>query len=383
MLKLCLLLFCLAPAILCDFSINVSKNSHKDFDKVRIFQMTAQLNSLRNKFGLSSFASVDLVNSMTTSYTGEIQVGAPGQSFNVVFDTGSSNLWIPSKECTSATCQSKHQYDHGSSSTAKTSADQFAIRYGTGSVAGHFTTDTVEMGGVTAKDVKFGEATQMADFFRNQSQMDGILGLAFQRISQGGVKPVFEQFFDQGLISQNQFGFYLTDLPNATGSKLFFGAPDSTYYKGDLTWIPLAREDYWTLKADGVTSNGKDSPNVGMFTAIMDSGTSLIVAAPEIFNGWGIPTDLAPGTCPQDYSKYPTIGITLSGKTYELTPEQYWIKLGGQCVLGVQAGQIGSIQMIIGDTFMKHYYTHFDYTNDKLAIAPAVPHDGLIHAEDM
>lgn len=382
MLKLCLLLFCLAPAILCDFSINVSNDSHKAFDKVKLFQMTSQLNSLRKKFGLSNFASVDLTNQIL-SYIGSINIGSQGQTFNVVFDTGSSNLWIPSKECTSDTCTSKHQYDHAGSSTSHNSAEQFAIHYGTGSVQGHFVTDNVTMGGIIAKDIKFGEATQMADFFKNQHAMDGILGLAFQKISEGGVKPVFEQFFDQGLISVNQFGFYLTDLPQAAGSKLFFGAPVSEYFKGDLTWIPLQTEDYWTLHAKGITSNGKDSPLVGSFRAIMDSGTSLIVAIPEIYNRWGFPAPLQPGQCPKDFSIYPTIGIKLGEKTYELTPQQYWVQLGGECVMGIQSGQVGNVEMIMGDTFMKHYYTHYDYDNGKLGIAPAVPHDGLIHAEDM
>lgn len=176
MSKASLVLLLLAPAILCNFSIDVTKDSHRDFDKVKIYEMTARLNELRAKFGLSNLASIDLLNQMTTSYTGMIQVGSPAQYFQVVFDTGSSNLWIPSQECTSATCQSKEQYDSKGSSTFVTDGEKFAIRYGTGSVEGHMSLDTVEMGGVTAKKVKFGEATVMADFFKNQSHMDGILG---------------------------------------------------------------------------------------------------------------------------------------------------------------------------------------------------------------
>lgn len=52
--------------------------------------------------------------------------------------------------------------------------------------------------------------------------------------------------------------------------------------------------------------------------------------------------------------------------------------MGDQCTLGIQGQQgMGAVAIIIGDTFMKYYYTHFDYGNKTMGIAVAVPHDEL------
>uniref|UniRef100_A0A183BZA7 Peptidase A1 domain-containing protein n=1 Tax=Globodera pallida TaxID=36090 RepID=A0A183BZA7_GLOPA len=78
-----------------------------------------------------------------TQYFGPILIGAPPQQFHVLFDTGSSNLWVPCKGCNDTACLVHRQFNCANSTGCQTVGQSFHIAYGTGSASGVLLQDSV------------------------------------------------------------------------------------------------------------------------------------------------------------------------------------------------------------------------------------------------
>jgi len=170
------------------------------------------------------------------------------------------------------------------------------------------------------------------------------------------------------------FSFYLSGT-SGTDGELTFGGVDNAHFDGELSYVPLSKAGYWQIALDKMTVAGKTVDSNGQ--AIVDSGTSLLAGPSSIvksvlsqIGGTPGPNGVMTVNCSQA-SSLPEIDVTLGGKVYTLTGEDYVLNTAGQCVVGLMPIDVPAGPLwILGDVFMRKYYVAFDFGQKRLGFAP-------------
>ncbi|KAG8805054.1 hypothetical protein FRC17_005752 [Serendipita sp. 399] len=309
---------------------------------------------------------------------GVISVGTPAVNYKVDFDTGSSDLFIPSSSCGS-TCSGHTTYKASSSSTSKSLGKQFSLSYGDGStVSGSQYQDTVKIAGLTAKAQTLGAATHYSDGFSSANfPADGLMGMGFQSISEYNAPPVFQSLVTGKQTSSGVFAFKLAE----SGSELTVGGLNSALYSGKPAYASVTQKGYWQIKFDSLNVGG--SSVVKSTPAIVDSGTTLVIGSPagvkafykQIPGAKDASSTVGTGfyTFPCS-TTLPAVSFTIGGQQLPMAASS--INFGpvssgsSDCVGSIVADAAnGSDFWILGDAFMRNYYTIFDYDNSRVGFA--------------
>ncbi|XP_073989734.1 lysosomal aspartic protease-like isoform X2 [Rhodnius prolixus] len=315
-----------------------------------------------------------LKNNLNAAYYGEISLGTPPQNFSVVFDTGSSNLWVPSSSCyLSLACWNHNSYKSSLSSTYRNDGRPLILTYGSGNVKGFLSTDTLTVSSLQVVDQKFGEMTSISREPFVQAKFDGIFGLAYPSIASDHVVPPVYNMFEQKLIDRPIFSFYLNRKEGASvGGELMFGAINEDLVKEETLYpIPISLPKYWQFQMDGINTLTGDYWCEYGCDAIADTGTSLIVGPPsdvsKIFRKLGATiTDRFGIVDCESISQLPDIIFKINGRSYTLEPDDYILKLknGNKeiCLVGFSSlPKFPSQLWILGDVFLAKFYTVFDF----------------------
>merc|ERR1712072_1429455 len=345
--------------------IPIKKRSDDEIVRSRIAQAMAA--KPEEKLQASGSADITIQDFQNAQYYGSVEIGTPPQTFNVVFDTGSANLWVPNSKV-GLVGLLKHKYNSAKSSTYVKNGTAFNIRYGSGPVSGIWSNDKVTLGNLEVPKQPFAEVENAKGLglAYGVGKFDGILGLGWNSISVDGVPTVFGNLVSGGSLAAPEFAFYLGNQQPGT---LVLGGTDASHYTGDFSYVPLAGEDYWRIALDGIKIKGASQTTCK--TAIVDSGTSLLAGPKDdvakiakLMNAKSLMGKEWTVDCSADL---PDITFTLGGKDYT-------IQSGSTCLfamMGIDVPAPRGPLWILGDVFMRKYYTVFDWGNKRLGFATA------------
>ncbi|KIJ56663.1 hypothetical protein M422DRAFT_22812 [Sphaerobolus stellatus SS14] len=330
----------------------------------------------QSKVEVNGGHSLPLNNFMNAQYFAEISLGTPPQDFKVVLDTGSSNLWVPSSKCTSIACFLHSKYDATSSSTYKANGTEFNISYVSGSLEGYVSNDVLTIGDISIKGQDFGEAVKEPGLTFAFGKFDGILGLAYDTIAVNRMTPPFFHMVNKKLIDQKVFTFRLGSSEDDAG-EVVFGGIDKSHYTGEISYVPVRQKAYWEVELQKVKFDGEELEleNTG---AAIDTGTSLIVLPTDIAEminnaigaekGW---TGQYTVPC-ENVPNLPDLGFQFGGKYYNLKASDYILNAQGTCISSFTGLDIplpwGNL-WIIGDVFLRKFFTVYDLENHAVGFA--------------
>jgi cathepsin D len=322
-------------------------------------------------------------------YYGSISIGTPAQCFKVLFDTGSSNLWVPGKSCKSSACNKHTKFDCSASSTCTATTEGFSIQYGTGALNGTIDTDTVcfDCSGteLCVTDQGFAESTVEPGITFTEAKFDGIMGFGYDSISEDHIPTPFTTLMAQGKCSPGVFSFWLNrDSKSGTdGGEMTLCGTDPTHYTGDISYNKVTREGYWQFAVDDVSISGKSYAS--NFQGIADTGTSLLtgpVTDIEAINKAIGAIKVTDEEYLVECKKIPTmpnVDFKLNGVTFTLTPNDYVIQMTElgetSCISGFSGLDIpppAGPLWILGDVFIGKFYTIFDRDNNQVGFATSV-----------
>ena len=386
-----------------------------------------------------------MTNFFNKMYTGPIAIGTPPQEFkNVVFDTGSADLWVLSSTSNIDESYLSYYEDSESSSFESISGDSsWSIAYGTGSASGIAGRDSVTIAGMTGESQIFAQATNVEDMAISQYEpQDGICGFARDQATTLVGPTIMQNLINNKQNANGKFAFYLSRHSDS-GSRLIIGDDvyNEEYFHSEQveTFKINDNIDYeigglWSIHFTSIKQNGyelvgeddstvtpsptavptetaaaeleeeeaeaapivDDSSNSNRFiSAIFDTGTTYIGIPSREYKEFmreltkNRPDCISEGSTDEDVfvcqdiinptKDLPVISFTATNTegevvTLNLDPASYLDdsnELGFMPLPGLNI-------WIMGDSFLKNYYSIYDYANDQISLAPSKYTDNMM-----
>ncbi|KAJ3067548.1 hypothetical protein HDU98_009236 [Podochytrium sp. JEL0797] len=338
-----------------------------------------------------------------------------GNTFTMLLDTGSSDIWIRGASCTTGindtSCGGASQASVNISSPGVKDLDlSYAVPYGTGVSAGEILQATLELAGLKATIAIGVSVVELLD-----AGYDGLMGLSYEAISDIARTTKYthvpSNWFDTLRLSNPVFGFYLSNPNDGDDGRVTFGGYDASKFSGPISWFPLLHTAqgvylsytfsldvdpwFWSVAAvagtpihggHGLIATPESDPHGATNMALADTGTNVIslptTTALKIGAAFGLvyhsDAKVFEIPCVDDANSalFPDLVFHVKGVTFRIPFDIYSVFRGTDengnnvCVFGVAPG--GDKQAIFGAVFSQVAYTIFDKKMNRVGYAQSV-----------
>ncbi|KAK6016894.1 eukaryotic aspartyl protease [Ostertagia ostertagi] len=169
---------------------------------------------------------------------------------------------------------------------------------------------------------------------------------------------------------------------NGYAGELTLCGTDPARYKGSIAWSPVVTESYWIINASQVYVGRMPIIN-GTAQVAVDTGSGVITgprdAIQKIVQLTGATSEhngaIYSVDC-KNITQLPPITFNIACRSFVMQGPDYVVKAGADmCVLGFAAVDFPSkygFSWILGDVFLRNFYSVFDVGNKRVGLAPAV-----------
>uniref|UniRef100_A0A5F8G1U5 renin n=1 Tax=Monodelphis domestica TaxID=13616 RepID=A0A5F8G1U5_MONDO len=329
-----------------------------------------------DNFLYNKIFSVVLTNYEDTQYYGEISIGSPSQNFKVVFDTGTSDFWVPSILCSpfNKVCGKILTLGHQGPSSPEGSLDPRG-HIGSGEGVRLSCNPTH---GVTQL---FLEVTSLSLIPFGLTQFDGILGLGYPEQARSKITPVFDNIMAKKVLNKNVFSIYYDRTSGQKAGELILGGSDPNYYRGSFYYVKTSRPHFWQIQMQGLIVRSHVVSCENGCPTVVDTGTSFITGPSNSI--WTLMMVIGAKEKDKEYfvkcnqkKKLSSISFKFDGKTFTLQGSDYVLEHNDKmCMVAFHgkdiAKPVGPL-WILGTTFIQKFYTEFDRHNNRIGFAFAV-----------
>ncbi|CAG8433449.1 5287_t:CDS:2 [Ambispora gerdemannii] len=319
-----------------------------------------------------------------------IQIGEPGQEFNVLFDTGSTPLWVSHRSCNTT----HTTFDPRKSRSFKKIGIPWNITYADNDSAnGYLARETITIGeGVKIRNQVFSLAIKINGTF-DQEPIDGVCGLGYGHFyARKHYRNLFENMKHQHLIQHQLFSiWYGKGSTSSLSGEILFGEINHERYTEKISYFPIIPNisGDWKIHLEAICIGNRtikcqieafiDSGIIGLYLPqfFVDRVHANIQGAWREDSGFW---KLLCGSTGEKLMIKDDIGFVFDGGSVLRIPlHDFYDKDNGDsvsnCVDGYNWSLLSPQQgdcAYLGSTFIQNWYTIFDFDNRRIGFAKSV-----------